>query len=320
MSIRSPLYAALLALAAPLAVAAADAPQKSPQPQAEDAELERARAELRRAQQDLARAAKELARVTREHKIISPRAYAYEFLTDPDRAMLGVTIGDEAKQERRCVLITGVTPGSGADKAGLKSGDLLLSANGTRLAGAGGDERRPVERLRDVMNGLKPGDPVAIEYERDGKRATATVTASRPQHAAPLPMFGWTDDEDFDLLIPPAAPLPPGAPLALHLHHDDAGLQLARLDDDLAAYFDTKDGVLVVRAPEGGTLALKSGDVIRRINGRSVASPVAAWEELGDADGELTMDVLRRGKTLTLRGTLPERRKRRIAIGHPDTP
>ncbi len=310
-----PTAALLLALGL-AAVATAAEPPSAP---AAESEIERARAELRRAQDELSRAAKALARATHEARLDSPRALAYAFVTDPDRAVLGITIADgpERKAKLHGVLVTGVTPGGGADKAGLKSGDLLLSANGSSLVSATDDARSPAQRLRDIMSALKPGDTVKLDYERAGRSASATVTASRPQHPmAPLPMFGWDDDEDSDVLIPPIPPF------AVRVERGDGGMQLARLDDDLAAYFKTRDGVLVVRAPEGGTLGLKSGDVIRRINGRSVASPVAAWEELGQAGDSMRMEVVRHGKEVTLEGTLPDLRGRgdrqRIVIERKD--
>lgn len=312
-----PLCAAALALA--LNSTAAFAGDATDEEKLAAAEMERARDELKRAQEELSRAAREMARVSREQHIDSPRAFAYEFVADPDRAMLGVTIANAKEKDGKLpgVRVTGVTPGSGADEAGLKAGDLLLTANGTTLVSDADDDREPVDRLREAMDKLKPGDKVKLDYERDGRRVYTTVTASRPQEAV-LPMLGWHDDEDIDVLIPP---LPPTAPMAMAPRHPgaDAGLQLARIDDDLASYFKTKDGVLVVRAPAGGTLGLKSGDVIRRINGRSVASPVAAWEELADAkDKPVKMTVLRQANEVALEGNLPEVKRthveRRIVI------
>lgn len=314
ISLSLPLCAAALLLALNTTTAhAAEAPADA---KAQAADIERARAEFKRAREELARAAREMARVSRELHLDNPRAFAYEFVGDPDRAMLGVTIANakaKAKDGKRAgVRATGVTPGSGADEAGLKSGDLLFGANGAALAADADDEREPVQRLREVMDGLKPGDKVRIDYERDGRRASTTVTASRPQEAV-LRMLGWQDDEDFDVLIPPLPPHAPGAAPAFRHGGADIGLQLARIDDDLAAYFKTRDGVLVVRAPDGGTLGLKSGDVIRKINDRSVASPVAAWEELADAkDQPVKMTVLRQGKELALEGKLPESGRRHI--------
>lgn len=280
------------------------------------AEVEAARAELERAKAALQKAAREFARQAREHKLYSPSAYAYEFATDPDRAMLGVTVakGPEDKGRYRGVLITGITPGGGADKAGLRSGDLLLGANGTRLDAESGDERDPTRRLVAVLETVKPGDKVALDYERGGKRAQATVIATRPQ--APMaPLAGWTGGHDVNVLVPPIPPIPPIPALAPLAPPAPGGLQLARIDDDLAVYFKTKDGVLVVAAPEGGTLALKSGDVIHRINGRSVASPVAAWEEIADADdAPLTLQITRQGKAMELAGTLPDQPKRRVDV------
>lgn len=275
------------------------------------AEVEVARAELERAKAELQKAAREFVRQAREHKLYSPSAYAYEFATDPDRAMLGVTVakGPEEKGRYRGVLITGITPGGGADKAGLRSGDLLLGANGTKLDTRVGDEPDPTKQLVAVMDAVKPGDKVALDYERAGKRAQATVIATRPQ--VPIaPLAAWSDGHDMGVLVPPIPPVPPIPALAARA---PGGLQLARIDDDLAVYFKTKDGVLVVAAPDGGTLALRSGDVIRRINGRSVASPVAAWEEIADAgDAPLKLQITRQGRELELAGTLPDQPKRRI--------
>lgn len=285
---------------APTAPKAATAPA-APNPQAQ-AELDRARAEMRRAQAEMKRAAEEMARISREQQLNYPKAFAYEFAVDPDRAMLGVTITDGAEVDGRStgVLITGVTPGSGADKAGVKTGDLLLVANGVSLAG--GEGATPSKRLWSVMEPLKPGATVTLEYRRDGKRATTKVVASRPVEAiAPMTMMDWHEDRDINVVIPPVPPAAPEPPVS----HSGNLLQLARIDDDLASYFQTKDGVLVLRAPGGGTLALRSGDVIQRINGRSVASPVAAWEELaGVESATLKIDVIRHGKTLALSGQL----------------
>ena len=87
LSLSLSLGAAALLLALNTAPAyAADAPADD---KAGTAELERARAEFKRAQEELARAAREMARVSRELNLDSPRAFAYEFVADPDRAMLG---------------------------------------------------------------------------------------------------------------------------------------------------------------------------------------------------------------------------------------
>jgi len=61
-----------------------------------------------------------------------------------------------------------VSPGSPAEKAGLKKGDVIFKL-----------EDGEVTNLRDYSNALKahkPGDTVTIEYKREGKSYSTSVT------------------------------------------------------------------------------------------------------------------------------------------------
>ncbi|MGH6950718.1 MAG: PDZ domain-containing protein [Vitreimonas sp.] len=301
----------------PLAVlltapAAQTADRASASAEADEA-LEEAREELRQARDELRRAAEQLARVAREQGVDSPDAQAFAFIANPRRAMLGVGIaaGPEKDGVVRGVKIVAVTPGGGADKAGLKTGDLLLSANGQSLAAKKGERPGPERKLRDLMAELKPGDEVRVAYERDGKKASAGVIAQRPQDMEMGLGFLDLDEDDEDHRGPFRIPLPPHPPRPPNAWQEDGpGLQLAKLDEDLAAYFNTRDGVLVVKAPKDNRLGLKSGDVIRRIDGEAVDSPVAALDRLHDAgEDEVSVEVLRHGKTETLRGRWSEPRR-----------
>lgn len=66
------------------------------------------------------------------------------------------------------VVVTRVFPGSGAQRAGVQVGDVILSANGTRLNGR--DALHNFEGLQAV------GDDVRLEVLRDGKRLTLSST------------------------------------------------------------------------------------------------------------------------------------------------
>jgi hypothetical protein len=63
--------------------------------------------------------------------------------------------------------VRAITADSYADKAGLKAGDTLRSANGTRLL--------TVADFQFVLNGLEPKSRLTIEAQRDGRPVTAVL-------------------------------------------------------------------------------------------------------------------------------------------------
>lgn len=64
--------------------------------------------------------------------------------------------------------IVSVVPGSPAASAGLQEGDIIRSIDGTPATST--------DQLMAVSLTKRPGDHVEIEYERDGRQATATIT------------------------------------------------------------------------------------------------------------------------------------------------
>jgi aminopeptidase N len=84
----------------------------------------------------------------------------------PRRASLG-TIPDYA-YEGSGVRITGTVPGSPAEKAGLKEGDVIVKLGETPIAGLHG--------FSDALKALAPGSKVTVTFRRDGAEKTATAT------------------------------------------------------------------------------------------------------------------------------------------------
>lgn len=269
-------------------------------------ELEQARQEVERAREELNRATRELARSMGRLDKDNPRAKFYEYMTNPKRAVLGVIIDDEANKDDRGVHILAITPGGGAEKAGLKAGDVLLSLNGESLAAKG--DQRPEHRLRDVLGKLEAGAELKAEYERDGKRSKTKIKTQAPEDdmamgmIPPLPPGAMLemDEEDF-------VPMPMMSFSRMFRGSAIRGLELCKIDDDLAGYFKTKDGVLVIKAPRDATLGIKSGDVIQKIDGDPVSEPVTVMDKLRSRNDEqlVKIEVLRQGKKLTLNAKIP---------------
>jgi type II secretory pathway component PulC len=295
------------ALLAALALTVAPVPAGAASSEDEQArkDLERARQEVEKARADLQKATRELARSMAKLERDNPKVQYFEYMTDPQRAMLGVLIPDDFEDgETRGVRLQAVTPGSGAEKAGLKAGDLLTSLNGSPLA-AEGKKVSPQKRMKDVMRKLRAGDEVKVEYERDGRNRSTTVVTQAPEPLVmvpPLPQLQeWLRGDEHAKGPMEAMPWFSFRGPAIR------GLELAKLDDDLGAYFKTTDGVLVVKAPKGAALGLKSGDVIQKIDGVSVSEPVTVLDKLRSRGEEQTvsLEVLRQGRKLQLQGQIP---------------
>ena len=308
---------ALAAVCSAPALAATDA-------ETQDA-LEYAREELERAREELRRAAEQLAEVYAQERRDAPGAEALRYFANPERGFLGVNIeeGPRHGEQQRGVLVTGVTPGSGADKAGLRSGDVLIAANGQSLVFKPSAAMNPMSRLKEVMNQTRVGTEVQVEIEREGKTRKLKVIAGRPPEdelaILSMPPFdmelpGKVGETDVLVFHVPATPGAPGAPLPPGFPGMAPDLQLARLDADLAAYFRTDEGVLVVRAPSEGGTGLRSGDVIQEINGEDVESPVEVLERLTEAEpgSTLAIRVVRHGRSELLAGIAQDTVARKI--------
>jgi len=66
------------------------------------------------------------------------------------------------------VKLQGVAPGSPAEKAGLREGDVLLSLNDKDF--------EDVKGYSAIFFALKPGDEITLGFERDGKRKSVKAT------------------------------------------------------------------------------------------------------------------------------------------------
>ena len=103
------------------------------------------------------------------------------------RGVIGVSIQDltpdiaqamNTKQTNGAV-IAKVVPGSAADHAGLKSGDLVIAANGVPI--------RSGTQLHDAIGLTRVGDDVNLVVDRNGNERNVTVKVEMAQQAANRP-------------------------------------------------------------------------------------------------------------------------------------
>lgn len=96
-------------------------------------------------------------------------------------------------EKGRGVLIAGIKEGSPAEKAGLKVGDIIISADGVRVEG--------VEELSEHVQDKKKGDKVKIEFLRDKKKMSVDVEVEEEEAGQIPELFGfpyeWKDYLDY---------------------------------------------------------------------------------------------------------------------------
>ena len=190
-------------LLAVLAVAAQAAAQSTTPGQnaGEEAEVEQ---RWHDAEKRMAEAARQMAELTAErlpHRAGLQRRL--EIIGDSG-PRLGVTIGGEEKGPVKGIAILGVTPGSAADDAGLRAGDLITAMNGEAIGGDNSEAAQ--QKLLEFMGGVEEGDKLQLEYLRDGKSGKVEVEPKAIEGGATL--FGF-DGHNFRMPGAPGPMMPP---------------------------------------------------------------------------------------------------------------
>ena len=201
------------------------------------------------------------------------------------------------------VKVSTVTPSSPAEKLGLKTGDVVTSFNGVKLAGV----ENPDEELRNVAERIEVGDTVAVEFRRGAERKSGRMIAA---DLGPNPNLSFNFPDAQRNMEMPKMPEMPGMGV---FEWGTVGrwmdMELVSLNKELGEYFGAPEGVLVVRAPRDSSLALRSGDVILSIDGRKPTTPPQALRILRSYERGETFDivVLRQKKKITVTAKVPDR-------------
>ncbi|MGH9646999.1 MAG: PDZ domain-containing protein [Bryobacteraceae bacterium] len=163
--------------------------------------------------------------------------------------------------EEAGVEVTRIAPDSPAEKAGIKTGDVVTQYNGQRVDG--------MDQFSRMVRETPAGREVKIGIVRNG--APQTVMAkivARPVISGqliPAPI-----QNPFELRFPD---MPQSR---MTWRSTILGIEAEALDGQLADYFGVKEGVLVRAVMPGGTAdnaGIKAGDVIVRVDDAKVATP-----------------------------------------------
>jgi serine protease Do len=180
-------------------------------------------------------------------------------------------------------LISDVNPGSAAEKAGLKSGDIILSINGSAINDSG-----------DLMSRLysyRPGDTVTLSYQRGGKQAEASVVL---QALSEKPMKGEDQGDNGDnSLAKPGQ----GENQNLGLAYQD---QTADIRGQLPA--GAPKGPVIVqieRESSAAVAGLRPGDVVLKVGDSPVysANQLTVLLKKADLKNGVRLHVWREGQT-----------------------
>ena len=239
------------------------------------------------------------------------------------RAHLGMNVNLRAGDtDRYGALINSVSPNGPADRAGIRSGDIIVELNDESLLDAEHDVTAedgssiPGLRLIALAAKLDPDDTINVALRRgDQTRQLSLVTESWPTMVRE-----WTTPEgewgvqfgqdslvvDFEESMPRVRTkvLGPGANLFFAGPLFD--LELAPMNAELGSYFGTTSGVLVISVPEGSELGLKGGDVVLAVDGRTTDLPSHLHRILRSyqSDERFELSIMRNQRRVTVRGAL----------------
>jgi serine protease Do len=248
---------------------------------------------------------------------------------------------DRAKElklaEVRGVEVKSVEDDSPAAKAGLKEGDVVLEYNGARVEGTAQFVRMVRETPADRQVKLsiwRGGSTQTVAATTSARKARlydfdlpghgkilmkrhapgAAPEAMEPPEPPEPPEPGEAPEapsvnEEYDIQIPeiniPDIHIPEIQRFMVSVGAPKLGVETETLGSQLAEFFGVKEGVLVRSVVKGSAAekaGMKAGDVITKMDGKSVARPGDIVSTLHDisSDRSIPITIVRNGKEMTV--------------------
>ena len=184
------------------------------------------------------------------------------------RGLLGVRINPVTSQTAKDlglpsiegVYISSVTAGGGADAAGINSGDVVIGINGAKIPN--------ISALQEQVGRFRPGNTIAVEYIREGKKYTTDVTLRDKDNGAKTSKVANRDSETKLL--------------------DKIGMDLRNMSRDELRRLRV-NGIYVVSVDIGSVIEkteMDPGYIITKVNDRRVSTIEDFTKELKKSKGE----------------------------------
>lgn len=223
------------------------------------------------------------------------------------RPLLGVYISNYDKDGQKGALIDGLVEGSAAQQAALKEGDVIVGVNGKEI--------NSEKQLKEVIASFEVGEEVNVKYLRASKKASQKVTLGQskdmvvfnhgfgPKGSGEFFFEGEFDEDAFQEQMEKLKDL-----------NIDFGFDF----NDDAAFLGVTPGAKtdagvsigkVITESSAEKMGLRSGDVITKLDGRSIEhfddlAEVIKAKKAGDT---VAVEYLRDGKKGKLNGELGKR-------------
>jgi serine protease Do len=219
-------------------------------------------------------------------------------------AAIGVSVRDltpaEAGRQKvdGGVLIESVRSGSPAERAGIRTADVVVEFDGEHV--------RSARQFSRLVQETAEGRDVKTTIVRDGRKTDVSIT---PAAGSASDAFIDRDElrerlRDFAVRIPFDFDLDVDVPT--FGMRPRLGVTTEELAPQLASYFGVKSGVLVSAVTDDSPASragVKAGDVITSVNGRNIQSRTDLNRSLRDvqADQEVSLGIVRDRKETVLR-------------------
>jgi serine protease Do len=184
------------------------------------------------------------------------------------RGLLGVFIDEMTNEKAKDlgltsvegVYITRVSPGSGADDAGLRTGDVIVGINGVKT--------KTLPEMQEQVGRYRPGNSIAIDYIRKGKRKKTKVILKNKSNST-------------DIITASTSSL-----------MEDLGLDVRELTRDEEKRLEVQ-GVKVIRIYRGSRIErtnMDPGFIITKMDNQKVTSVEDLTELLEKAEGKVMFE------------------------------